>query len=610
MEGAKRIRHGCAGRFGGYVFLCVALMLAMPTVAAYAQVVINEMDYDQSGSDTADFVELYEPGKTGMSLSGWELYLYNGQTSQRSPYLIIQLDNAPGGVMPSDGYLVIGPEDTVPEVDVPSPSSGWIQNGAPDGMALVHDGVVIELLAYEGSFEGNTNGTGGPAAGMPFTDIEVEEYSEDGVGLQRIPDEGAWTETFEAAATPGEPNSDACGVKVYGHLTLMHQTDTNPKPISLCADGGLPPYTFTITALPLHGDLLCDGEPITSAPMTLTGALGYSPDPGFSGLDTFEFTAEDDDELTSSPAISEIGVQWQVEGVVISEVMHHPSNDPLIYEYIEIHNKTDQTISLGRLDASTPLSVNTADNLVGHLIPPDETRIIASAPRSEEFALSLFRCEWGLLESEIIRVSRDNLELLFSSPAATCSSTRGSRILLFDAAGNLLDAVDLGLSELGPSVYSESLTIDGESLPPKNPVLNTRNNDDPDVWVYAGDLGDPGVRVSLVGDLGSPMFVPTLTEEAYTPTECAGRCCLTGGVCAVLTYEACASAGGDLDTWEPDALCNVDLDDFCEFQGCLSGPNVTPPGGCSAQDSDGDGDVDLNDFAAFQVAFTSDLCPE
>ena len=201
---ASRCREGWI-RFG--VGLCIAL--ALPTGVARAQIVINEIDYDQAGvPDSRDFIELHEPTQTGMSLTGWQLILYNGQSSQRSPYLTINLADAPGGVMPPDGYLVIGPMGVVPNVDIPSPSGGWIQNGSPDGMALVHAGDVIELLAYEGSFVGNTNGTGGPATGMTFPDIGVAEYGGDCNGLQRLPDGGSWITIPEAAATPGR----ACDV--------------------------------------------------------------------------------------------------------------------------------------------------------------------------------------------------------------------------------------------------------------------------------------------------------------------------------------------------------------------------------------------------------------
>jgi hypothetical protein len=56
---------------------------------------------------------------------------------------------------------------------------------------------------------------------------------------------------------------------------------------------------------------------------------------------------------------------------------------------------------------------------------------------------------------------------------------------------------------------------------------------------------------------------------------------------------------GDLD-------CDGDVDweDLTEFAGCLTGPDLEPPGGCEPADLDEDLDVDLTDFAALQDAFT------
>ena len=56
-----------------------------------------------------------------------------------------------------------------------------------------------------------------------------------------------------------------------------------------------------------------------------------------------------------------------------------------------------------------------------------------------------------------------------------------------------------------------------------------------------------------------------------------------------------------------DGNGDVDVDDYALFADCLTGPNLAPPGGCEGADLDGDGDVDLADFAAFQRAFTSSL---
>jgi hypothetical protein len=56
---------------------------------------------------------------------------------------------------------------------------------------------------------------------------------------------------------------------------------------------------------------------------------------------------------------------------------------------------------------------------------------------------------------------------------------------------------------------------------------------------------------------------------------------------------------------------DVDLDDYARFALCLGGPEViTPPTGCSADDFaaadlDDDADVDLGDFGRFCLSFNS-----
>jgi spore germination protein YaaH len=51
---------------------------------------------------------------------------------------------------------------------------------------------------------------------------------------------------------------------------------------------------------------------------------------------------------------------------------------------------------------------------------------------------------------------------------------------------------------------------------------------------------------------------------------------------------------------------DIDIDDFAAFQFCMQGPDTTYPDGhfCRDGDADGDNDVDLHDFALFQLGFT------
>lgn len=131
--------------------------LALPNVW------INELHYDNDGTDAGEAVEI--AGAAGIDLSGWQLVLYNGSSS--AEYDTTSLS----GVLADDG-------DGFGFVTVNYPSNG-LQNGGPDGLALVsaNDGVA-QFLSYEGSL----TAADGPASGMTSTDIAVSEGSSTAAG--------------------------------------------------------------------------------------------------------------------------------------------------------------------------------------------------------------------------------------------------------------------------------------------------------------------------------------------------------------------------------------------------------------------------------------------
>lgn len=117
---------------------------------------INEIHYDNDGADTNEFVEV--AGTAGLNLSGWSLVAYNGSngTQYSTTNLIGTITDQQNGL----GTLAY--------------SISGLQNGAPDGIALIDDnGDVVQFLSYEGDF----TATNGPASGVASTDIGVSEAS-------------------------------------------------------------------------------------------------------------------------------------------------------------------------------------------------------------------------------------------------------------------------------------------------------------------------------------------------------------------------------------------------------------------------------------------------
>ena len=73
--------------------------------------VINEVDYDNAGSDTDEFVEILNTGAVDIDLTGLSLQLWNG--SNTTVYNTIALDPV---VLAAGDYFVVG-SATVPNVD-------------------------------------------------------------------------------------------------------------------------------------------------------------------------------------------------------------------------------------------------------------------------------------------------------------------------------------------------------------------------------------------------------------------------------------------------------------------------------------------------------------
>ncbi|MBL7829139.1 MAG: lamin tail domain-containing protein, partial [Saprospiraceae bacterium] len=126
-------------------------------------VFINEIHYDNVGTDAGEFVEV--AGTAGIDLSQYNIVLYNGATGVQYGTMILS------GIIPDEG-------NGFGAIAFPYPVNG-IQNGAPDGLAFAtNGGMVVQFLSYEGSFVA----VGGIADGMTSTDIGVLEDGSNAVG--------------------------------------------------------------------------------------------------------------------------------------------------------------------------------------------------------------------------------------------------------------------------------------------------------------------------------------------------------------------------------------------------------------------------------------------
>lgn len=129
----------------------------------------SELHYDNFGTDIGEAIEI--EGPAGTDVTGWSIVLYNGNGGAAYDTKVLS------GVIPDQcegrGTLF-----------VEYPSNG-IQNGAPDGFALVNAaGTLVEFLSYEGTF----TGAGGAADGVLSTDIiAFQNSAQVGKSLHRTP---------------------------------------------------------------------------------------------------------------------------------------------------------------------------------------------------------------------------------------------------------------------------------------------------------------------------------------------------------------------------------------------------------------------------------------
>ena len=239
------------------LFLSIALMVATASIAQ--SVFINEIHYDNAGGDVNEGFEI--AGPAGTDMSGWTVVLYNGSNS--STYNTISLSGVIADQSNGFGTQWYG-----------LPSNG-MQNGAPDGLALVEsDGTTVaQFLNYEGS---TITAANGPASGMTSTNIGVSETNSTPVGesLQLI---GSGTEYSDftwnapAAASNGDIN--------VGQTFIVPGP---PPPTGPTLD-----YTFCSEEMPLEFN-----PPIVASAGVVVADSGFPSDTGLIGTGLGEYVLE------------------------------------------------------------------------------------------------------------------------------------------------------------------------------------------------------------------------------------------------------------------------------------------------------------------------------
>jgi endonuclease/exonuclease/phosphatase family metal-dependent hydrolase len=299
-----------------------ACLLAIASAApAWAQDLwINEFHYDNSGADTGEFVEVVVADSVTTAPASIEIVLYNG--SNGTSYGTHTLDTFTATAV--SGFTIY------------DKAISGIQNGGPDGIALIDDGSVVQFLSYEGDF----TAADGPANGSTSTDIGVSEPGSTPAGqsLQLggtgssypdfswqapasetpgavnngqtlnaplptlneigVSDTGTDAEFFELA---GSPSADLTGLDL---VVLEGDTADNPGTVTVHIDltGAIPADGFWAATSPeanatygVTGDQSIADNTFTNSSTT------YLLVSGFSGAVSDDLDSDDDGVLDTTP---------------------------------------------------------------------------------------------------------------------------------------------------------------------------------------------------------------------------------------------------------------------------------------------------------------------
>ena len=274
----RRLSVLVASALGALVLLCA---IAPPALHAAGDapdftldpptvVFINEIHYDNVGTDENEQIEIAAPSGTDMSTARVQLYNDNGGGTY-SPAL--SLGSAVGQCGDYDLYVV---------------SYGGIQNDA-EAVALFNNAtdVLVQLLSYEGVL----TATDGPANGVTSTDIGVEESGSTPIGYSlQLSGSGGVYDDF----TWQEPSPATFGACNTGQTLTLPATIIELANFSAQADAdGITLTWETAVEVDNAGFHLYRGATADSATRITPRLIGAQAQPGHGAHYTFVDPAGD-----------------------------------------------------------------------------------------------------------------------------------------------------------------------------------------------------------------------------------------------------------------------------------------------------------------------------
>lgn len=285
---------------------------------------INEFHYDNDGTDAGEFVEV--AGPAGLDLTGWSVVGYNGNGG--SAYNSISLSGTIADQGGCTGTLAI--------------DFSGLQNGAPDGIALIDNGgAVVEFISYEGTM----TAADGPAAGMSSQDVGVSESASTPVGYSlQLGGTGSGAADFYWQSEQAD---------TYGQINAGQQFDgcasdtTPPSAVSDLSASGLDQQVLLDWTAPADADLVgfdvyratASGGPYDQINGSLVTLSEFTDTSVSNGTTYYYVVTAVDDSGNVSPNSNEAAATPQAvgtSGVAWINELHYDNESTDVGEFVEI----------------------------------------------------------------------------------------------------------------------------------------------------------------------------------------------------------------------------------------------------------------------------------
>jgi predicted extracellular nuclease len=213
--------------------------------AASTTLVINEVDYDQPSTDTAEFFELKNVSSGSINLDAYRVEGINGNAGGSAVYRTVDLPNV--NLAAGDYFVVCANTATVPNCDFDAtPDTDLIQNGEPDALRLLTGTTTVDVLSYGGNTAGNTEGTGAPDEGNA-TAAEGLSRCADGSDTDQNSVDFVLRPISPGAMNSCPPPNQAVAVTCGGALSTLQGEPATRTVTATDPDGTVTGFSATVT---------------------------------------------------------------------------------------------------------------------------------------------------------------------------------------------------------------------------------------------------------------------------------------------------------------------------------------------------------------------------